>query len=229
MLPLLPAEPSDRAAGQGWARRRSRSGRHAARRITRTRSVVCCLRTRVRFGSSSPVFRSSGSRPRASRTRRGPRSPASCRMNQGACARIEREPTGAGAVLERMKRLALAAILVVSVGCRPSPAEVSSPSPLDNSSKPSTSATPTESNDASVRTACAARVLEELVRALNSGDTLALERAIGSGPLGTQGFQWVSLSTSSEFRSHAAGTRSQRGRVHARWRPPHSAAPLAAG
>lgn len=98
-----------------------------------------------------------------------------------------------------MKRLALAAILVVAVGCRSSPAEVSGPSPLDTSSKPSISATATESNDASVRKACAARVLEELVRALNSGDTLALERAIGSGPLGTQGFQWVSLSTSSEF------------------------------
>ena len=98
-----------------------------------------------------------------------------------------------------MKRLALAAILVVSVGCTSSPVELSTPSPLDDSSKPSTSATPTESNDASVRTACAARVLEELVRALNSGDTVALERTIGSGPLGTQGFQWVSLSTSSEF------------------------------
>jgi hypothetical protein len=98
-----------------------------------------------------------------------------------------------------MRRIAFAAILVVCFGCSPSPVSVSNPSTLDHPSKPSNSATPTESNDASVRTACAARVLDELIRAFNSGDTQALERTIGPGPLGTQGFQWVSMSTSSEF------------------------------
>ena len=75
----------------------------------------------------------------------------------------------------------------------------SSPSTLDNSAKPSHSATPTEATDASVRTACATRLFEELILAFNSGDALALERTIGPGPLATQGFQWVSMSTSSEF------------------------------
>ena len=37
------------------------------------------------------------------------------------------------------------------------------------------------------------------MRAINNGDALALERAIGPGPLGAQGFQWVSTSTSSEY------------------------------
>jgi hypothetical protein len=96
-----------------------------------------------------------------------------------------------------MRRLAVAAIVVVCVGCAPSPVNVSSPSTLEIP-KPSDSAT-TESNDAGVRTACAARVLGELVRAINSRDTLALERTIGPGQLGTQSFQWVSLSTSAEF------------------------------
>ena len=105
-----------------------------------------------------------------------------------------------------MKRTAAAAILVVCIGCSPSPVRVSSPSALDNPSKPSKSATPAESNDASVRTACAVRVLDELVRAFNSGDTPALERTIGPGPLGTQSFQWVSLSTSSEFGPTLQGT-----------------------
>jgi len=41
--------------------------------------------------------------------------------------------------------------------------------------------------------------LREFVRAFNSADTVALGRTIAAGPLGTQGFQWVSLSTSSEF------------------------------
>lgn len=56
-----------------------------------------------------------------------------------------------------------------------------------------------EATDAAARTACARRVLEELISAINSGDALALERTIGAGPLATQGFQWVSLSTSSEY------------------------------
>jgi len=105
-----------------------------------------------------------------------------------------------------VRRIAIVAILVVCVGCSPSPVSVSSPSALDNPSQPSNSATPTESNDASVRTACAARVLDELVRAINSGDIPALERTIGPGPLGTQGFQWVSLSTSSEFGPTLGGS-----------------------
>jgi hypothetical protein len=42
-------------------------------------------------------------------------------------------------------------------------------------------------------------VLDELASAINSGDALALERLVGPGPLGAQGFQWVSMSTSSEF------------------------------
>jgi hypothetical protein len=98
-----------------------------------------------------------------------------------------------------MRRFAVAAILVACAGCTPSPVTVSSPSNLDNPSKPTNSATPVESNDASLRTACATRVLDGLVRAINGGDALALEGVIGPGPLGAQGFQWVSMSTSSEF------------------------------
>jgi len=115
------------------------------------------------------------------------------------CYRSLQEPSGLRRSIGTMRRIAVAAILVVCVGCTPPPVSVSSPSTLGNPSKPSNSPTPTESSDAVVRTTCATRVLEEMVRAINSGDLSALERTIGPGPLGTQGFQWVSMSTSSEF------------------------------
>ena len=109
------------------------------------------------------------------------------------------EPHGWRGSIGVVTRLVVVAILVLCVGCSASPASVSSPSTIDSSAKPSQSATPTEAADAKGRTACATRVLEELIRAFNSGDTLALERTIGAGPLATQSFQWVSMSTSSEF------------------------------
>lgn len=42
-------------------------------------------------------------------------------------------------------------------------------------------------------------MLTDFVHAFNSADTAALARTIAAGPLGAQGFQWVSLSTSTEF------------------------------
>jgi hypothetical protein len=62
-----------------------------------------------------------------------------------------------------------------------------------STSSPSGTSIPVEATDASIRTACATRVLEELVSAFNAGDVAALERTIGAGPLGAQGFQWVSF------------------------------------
>lgn len=63
---------------------------------------------------------------------------------------------------------------------------------------PSASARATEPIDASSRTSCATRVLSGLVDAINARDETAVGRIIGPGPLQTQAFQWVSMSTSSE-------------------------------
>lgn len=62
-----------------------------------------------------------------------------------------------------------------------------------NTVNPSSTHMPTEPTDASTRTACATQVWEGLIRAFNAGDSVALERTIGAGPLNGQGFQWVSL------------------------------------
>jgi hypothetical protein len=60
---------------------------------------------------------------------------------------------------------------------------------------PSPSARPTEPIAAQSRTACATRVLTALVNAINSRDAVTLGQMIGSGPLPTQAFQWVSMTS----------------------------------
>ena len=56
-----------------------------------------------------------------------------------------------------------------------------------------------EPTDATSRSACATRVLTLLVDAINARDVMAIGRVVGPGPSGSQAFQWVSMSTSSEF------------------------------
>ncbi len=62
---------------------------------------------------------------------------------------------------------------------------------------PTSSVRPTEALDAATRTACATRVLGELVDAINKHDAAALERL--AGPSATHGFEWVSMTSSAEF------------------------------
>jgi hypothetical protein len=50
-----------------------------------------------------------------------------------------------------------------------------------------------EPADGPTRTACATAVWQGLVRAFNAGDASALAAAIGSGPISSQAFQWVSF------------------------------------
>jgi len=91
----------------------------------------------------------------------------------------------------------LASLVAVSVSCAPAPssqAEIAL-----SSASPSASARPTEPIDAPSRTGCATRVLNALVEAINTRDEMAMGRLIGPGPSLTQAFQWVSMSTSSEF------------------------------
>ena len=57
---------------------------------------------------------------------------------------------------------------------------------------------PSEPSDATSRSACATRVLTLLVDAINARDVMAIGRVVGPGPSGSQAFQWVSMSTSSE-------------------------------
>lgn len=64
---------------------------------------------------------------------------------------------------------------------------------------PTASALVSEPIDAGSRTSCATRVLTALVDAMNSRDDATLGRIIAAGPSATQVFQWVSMSTSSEF------------------------------
>ncbi len=92
----------------------------------------------------------------------------------------------------RMRSVLLVALAVVIVNCTPS--QSSQPA----STRPSSSARPTEPIEAQLRTACATRVLTALVDAINARDAVALGQMIGSGQLPTQAFQWVSMSTSSE-------------------------------
>lgn len=87
--------------------------------------------------------------------------------------------------------------LLVGVGCSvQSPTAVNRESAAGRTATPPGAAStpvPVEADDASLRTACATRVLGEFIRAFNSGDAVALERTVGSGPLGAQGFQWISF------------------------------------
>ncbi len=72
---------------------------------------------------------------------------------------------------------------VLLVSSEPFPAGRPSPSPES------------EPVDVAARTACATRVLQSLVTAINAGDGATPERLIGAGPTATQAFQWVALTT----------------------------------
>lgn len=95
-------------------------------------------------------------------------------------------------MVSQVRSLLLAALVSAAVSCIPT-----SSTPTDIATPP-TSARPSEPSDASSRTICATRVLNALVDAVNARDETALTRLIGPGPLPTQSFQWVSMSTSSE-------------------------------
>ena len=64
------------------------------------------------------------------------------------------------------------------------------------SATPSPTAALTEPLDVASRTACATRVLTALASAINASDANALEALIG--PSRTHGFEWVSISSSTE-------------------------------
>lgn len=98
-----------------------------------------------------------------------------------------------------MRRIAISVALVLLVGCAPAAVDRTVASHSADPTTASASPTPTEANDASSRTACATRALTEFVRVLNDAETASIARIITAGPLVTQGFQWVSMSTSSEF------------------------------
>ncbi|MDP9224077.1 MAG: hypothetical protein M3P18_09510 [Actinomycetota bacterium] len=89
-------------------------------------------------------------------------------------------------------RVALLTLVLIGAGCTET-LDTSRPTLPVTTSTPSGTPVAVEATDASRRTACATRVLEELVRAFNAGDAPALERVIGAGPIGGQGFQWVSF------------------------------------
>lgn len=91
--------------------------------------------------------------------------------------------------------LGLAAMLASCTSAMPS-AALSAP-PRMEIATPSASSRPTEPIDALSRTSCANRVLSGLVDAINARDETAIGRLIGPGP--SSGFQWVSITTSSEF------------------------------
>jgi len=84
----------------------------------------------------------------------------------------------------RFASVTLVAIAALIVSCASAEPAVSSPSP---------SARPTDPIAAQLRTACATRVLTALVGAIDSRDAVTLGQKIGSGPLPTQAFQWVSM------------------------------------
>lgn len=96
------------------------------------------------------------------------------------------------AYVNQVARTALLSLLLVFSGCnQDSPVAVSSPPAPVTVTSPSSTPIAAEPNDASTRTACATRVWEELVRAFNAGDAMALERTIGSAP--STPFQWVAF------------------------------------
>lgn len=86
-------------------------------------------------------------------------------------------------------RLCSIALAVMVGGC----AGVSTPSPSVIVSPASTPSSPVEPADGPTRTACATSVWQGLIRAFNAGDASALDAAIGSGPIPSQSFQWVSF------------------------------------
>lgn len=112
--------------------------------------------------------------------------------------RLRRHHVGMKVPLRALMPLALvAAACAASVTVAPSP-PVSPTIAAATATAPSPSDRPTEPPDASLRSTCATRVLSALVDAINVRDEVAIGTLIGPGPLPTQGFQWVSLSTSSE-------------------------------
>lgn len=89
-------------------------------------------------------------------------------------------------------RISFVALAVSFAGCiQPSSAMNSSPPVVV--AAPTPTPVPVEVMDAPSRTACVTRVLERLIRAFNAGDASELGRIVGSGPVGAQGFQWVSM------------------------------------
>ncbi len=90
----------------------------------------------------------------------------------------------------RLLRLTLSVTIaaLLCAACAGAPGSGSSPSA-------SATARPTEPVESRLRTACAIPVLSALVDAINARNEVALGRLIGSGPLPTQGFQWVSMTT----------------------------------
>jgi hypothetical protein len=89
-------------------------------------------------------------------------------------------------VTSRVRSVLLVALAVLIVNCASAERVISSPSQ---------SARPTEPIAAQLRTACATGVLTALVGAINSHDAVTLGKMIGSGPLPTQAFQWVSMTS----------------------------------
>jgi hypothetical protein len=97
----------------------------------------------------------------------------------------------------------LFALALVVAACAPGFAAPSAPAvrpsdlaralPSTGSAAPPKRATSSESNDAGVRTACATELINDLVSAFNAGDATRLGRLVASGPLATQGFQWISI------------------------------------
>jgi len=85
--------------------------------------------------------------------------------------------------------LLLVAASLLSAGC------VNAPPQAVAALSPAPSARPTEPIAAQLRTACATRVLTAFVGAINSRDAVTLGQMIGSGPLVTQAFQWVSMTS----------------------------------
>lgn len=85
----------------------------------------------------------------------------------------------------RLRAIALAAMVGACAG-------VTTPSPSVSVSSASIPL-PVEPADGPTRTACATAVWQGLIRAFNAGDASALEAAIGSGPIPSQAFQWVSF------------------------------------
>lgn len=98
----------------------------------------------------------------------------------------------------RLVRLAcLVVIAALFVSCANSSALAASPRAAFTT--PSASPRPTEPIDPLSRTACATRVLAALVDAINTRDEIAIGWIIAASPWSSQDFQWVSMSTSSEF------------------------------
>jgi hypothetical protein len=93
----------------------------------------------------------------------------------------------------RLRSILLVPLAVFVVSCASTERASSSPSPW---------ARPTEPIAALLSTACATGVLTALIGAINSRDTVALGKVIGSGPLATQGFQWVSMASATNTTAY---------------------------